>query len=249
MKRTVIMMCMVLLLGSAARASIDAQAAAYYKYGAVYHKHGDFKKALAYYNAAVKKERKLWQAWLGLGICYYEMKRYRNAALIFRYVKQIKPGEKNAQKYLELIDPSIADKRMAEENKKRPKKKSELLWRSAIVPGWGQFYNDDLVKAYLFSLSYMASLSAIIKYTLDQQAAADAYANTNYDFENTYREAEEAALKVWIPAGTAAVVWMVSVIDAWMSGVDVPEGAQRAFNRIEMIDENTVAVKLAELEF
>jgi len=232
-----------------AQASPDAQAVAFYRYATVYHKNGDFEKALAYYNASVKRERRLWQAWLGLGICYYEMKRYRNAALIFKYVQQIRPGEKTAQKYLEMIEPSITERRMAQEKKKEPKQRGDLAWRSAVLPGWGQFYNDDLVKAYIFSLSYLASVSAIIKYTIDQQAAVDAYMNTNYDFENKYREADEAAVRVWIPVGTAAAVWLVSVIDAWMSGVDIQEGTQRAFNRIEMRDDNTFAMKLVEFEF
>ena len=56
---------------SGATAAINKAAVKYYKYAAKYHKKNDFKNAISYYNAAVKKEKKFWQAWLGLGICYY----------------------------------------------------------------------------------------------------------------------------------------------------------------------------------
>jgi len=199
----------------------DNLAVKYYKYAITYHKQNDLNKALQYYNAAIKKDKKMWQAWLGLGMCYYNMKKYRNAKLIFKYVLMIKPGEKTAEKYLDMINPKINEPvKTAEPGKKQKKLKGDIMWRSALFPGLGQFYNDELVKGYIYSLSFLASSAAVVKYTIDQQQAVDAYYNANTDFDAKYKAAQDANSRVIIPLAMLGTVWLISIVDGFMTGAE-----------------------------
>lgn len=217
----------------------------YYTKGVSYHKAGDYKNAIASYNTALKADRRYWQAWLGLGICYYNTKKYSNARLIFKYVLTIRPNEPTSTKYYNMMS-GITDKEIRGK-KKEQMLKGDMMWRSALLPGLGQFYNDELAKGYIYTFSYIGSIAAIIKYTIDQQAAVDAYKNATADFDAKYKTADEAAARVFIPVGAAALILVVSVVDAFMSGADTPE--QRRSAELFMPDEYTVAVNLATYRF
>jgi len=233
---------------AAARAGTGSKAAKYYNYGLKYHKQKQYKNAITYYNAAVKTNRKFWQAWLGLGICYYSLKKYRNARLIFRYVLSLKPGQKTAVKYYSVLAPSQKKKRK-EKKEGKPKTKVDMMWRSALLPGLGQFYNGEAVKGYVYSLSFLASAGAIVKYTIDQNRAVTEYENTNYNFDKKYSAAEEARWKVFIPAGMAALAWSMSIIDALITGEDAEETGRGYRSRVKMAGENTLALNIVRVEF
>jgi|GEM_PF-1239732 len=196
----------------------DSPAVKYYKYGAAYQKQGKFEDAVKYYSAAVKQQRGMWQAWLGMGMCYYKMKKEKNAALMFEYVLTLKPNEPTAKKYLAMIKPAKKEEKKLGE--KTIKTKGEMMWRSALIPGFGQFYNNEHIKGYIYSLSFLASVAGMVKFTIDQNKAVDEYANTNYDFDSYYKKAEDRTNMVWIPVGIAAAVWGLSIADAYMSGAD-----------------------------
>ncbi len=208
------------------------------------HKNGDFKNAISFYNQAIKINRRFWQSWLGLGICYYNMKKYRNATLIFRYVLSLKPGQPTAKRYYSMLSGKQSGAAAKTEGIRT---KGEMMWRSALLPGIGQFYNGELAKGYIYSLGYIASVAAIIKYTIDQQIAVDAYTNANYDFDAKYKAAEDAGRRVIIPIATAGAVWAISIFDAFLSGKDEPQQAKTA--GIRVIDNYTVAMNVFEYRF
>ena len=226
-------------------AATDKLAVKYYNYGIKYHQKKNYRNALRYYNAAAKKDRKFWQAWLGLGICYYNLRKYRNAKLIFKYVLTLKPGQQTAQKYFDMMSPK--KKVIAEKKDEGPRTKGDMAWRSALLPGLGQFYNDESVKGYLYSLGFLASVGAIIKYTIDQQNAVYDYENANTGFDEKYRIAEEATTRVFIPIGVAGTIWAMSIIDAFLSGADAQDA--RNIRKAYMPDSYTVAVNLIEYKF
>lgn len=228
--------------------AVDKQALKYYDYAMAYHKQKNYTNAITYYNAAVKKERKFWQAWLGLGICYYSLKKFRNAKLIFRYVLTIKPDEPTAKKYYNTMAGIKDDAGSKKEEEKKVVTKGDMLWRSALLPGLGQFYNDELIKGYLYALSYLASIGGIIKYTIDQQQAVDAYNNANSDFAEKYKTAETATTRVYIPIGCAALIWSMSMIDAWISGRDDVTVIKKGYGAVEMRGD-MIAMNIVKAEF
>jgi hypothetical protein len=113
--------------------------------------------------------------------------------------------------------------------------------------GLKAFYNDELAKGYLYTFSYLACIAGIIKYTIDQQAAVDAYNNATTGFDAKYKTAEEAASRVFIPIGAAGIILTISVLDAFLSGTDAPAAHRKA--EIFMPDRYTVAVNLIGYRF
>ena len=226
--------------------SSNSTAMKYYSGAVSFQKKKDFKNAMTYYNAAIKKDKKFWQAWLGLGICYYSMAKYRNAKLIFQYVLSLKPGEPTAQKYYDIMSPKKAGAAAAPDE---PRNKGDLMWRSALLPGLGQFYNGEIAKGYIYSLAYVASIAAVVKYLIDQNDAVSAYNNTNYDFEVKYKAAQDAQTKVIIPLALAGTVWGISVLDAFLSGKD--EKPERSKKTVEIKYDGgiIVAYNFAQISF
>jgi len=259
LKRLIVIFCILVFVFSGAvfaakkikkisakkNTAADNSAYKYYTGGVAFHKAGDYKNAIACYNAALKADRKYWQAWLGLGICYYNMKKYSNARLIFKYVLTLKPGEATAKKYYNVM--SGLQDTDTRGKKRQLRLKSDMMWRSALLPGLGQFYNNELAKGYLYTFSYLVSVAAIIKYTIDQQAAADAYKNATSDFDAKYKKAEDAAARVFIPAGAAALILTVSVLDAFLSGADAPAAHKNV--QVFIPDQYTVAVNILSGRF
>lgn len=224
-------------------------AAKSYELALAAHRKKDLKAAITYYNAAVKADKKMWQAWLGLGICYYGMKKYNNALLIFKHVLSLKPGEPTAQKYSDMLQGKSAAARAPV--KKENRTKSEIMWRSALLPGAGQFYNNETAKGYIYSLSYLAAVGGMIKYSIDREMAVSAYDNANTGFDEKFKAAQDAETRLLIPVAVAAVVWTVSVLDGFLSGEDEDNIKQGKIAAIEifMPDPYTAAFKIASVDF
>lgn len=193
-------------------------AAAFYRAGAAYQKSKNYPFAVKSYEKAIRLSPNMWQAWLGMGLSYYAQGQMQNARLCFTKVLGLKPNEPTAKKYWALAEPNknIAYKKQ----KEKPKTKADMAWRSALLPGAGQFYNNEKTKGYIYSIMFLASIGGIIKFTLDEQSAVSKYENTNVDFDKYYKDAETAQMMVYIPIGTAALFWTLSVVDCFMSGAD-----------------------------
>lgn len=249
MKKAILLaMLAVFTLPGICFAALSSNSAAlkYYAGAVSFHKKKDFKNAMMYYNASIKKDRKFWQAWLGLGICYYSMAKYRNAKLIFQFVLNLKPNQPVAKKYYDIMSPKKAS---ASAGPQETQNKGDLVWRSALLPGLGQFYNGQTAKGYIYSLAYVVSIAAIIKYTLDQNEAVAAYNNANTDFDAKYKAASDMKNKVIISIAVAGTVWAVSVIDAFISGKDEEPARTRKTVEIRYDNGIVVAYNFAQLSF
>ncbi len=97
-----------------------------------------------------------------------------------------------------------------------------FVWRSAIAPGWGQFYNKETSKGLLFSLGTVAFIGGSI-YAFDQAGkqadqARLALISGNLGQFNTFDQRETD----WRTTGTvlgigAVATWILNVIDATAS--------------------------------
>jgi len=107
------------------------------------------------------------------------------------------------------------------------------MFRSVIVPGWGQSYNDETGKGILFGAATgTLAASTVVVGGLGLYTGFVEYPNAGLNDEKT-PPAERAALvqgtreranaqltAAVVLAGMTAVVWGVNVADAWLSGVD-----------------------------
>jgi TolB-like protein len=91
-------------------------------------------------------------------------------------------------------------------------------FRSMILPGWGQFYNNKPTKGSILLGSEIVSVSgSIISYILYKQSK-DAYerANTRDIALEKYDEMERYSKMNWTFLGFMGVVWLYSVIDSYI---------------------------------
>lgn len=98
--------------------------------------------------------------------------------------------------------------------------KEGALWRSALVPGWGQFYNQQPLKGGLVAgLEAGLIAGAVVFHVLGARAES----RYDWDLRESTAERERAeqhyltrSLLVVLAAG----VWMYGALDAYLSGAD-----------------------------
>jgi len=99
----------------------------------------------------------------------------------------------------------------------------DSTYRSMIAPGWGQFYNEQPVKAGVFIGFQLATIGAVLGLHFGSEKVKDDYDNlgpeaTQQDFDRKrglYKDLRDWRNYMIIAVGT---VWAINVIDAAVSG-------------------------------
>ncbi|OGF45596.1 MAG: hypothetical protein A2231_12375 [Candidatus Firestonebacteria bacterium RIFOXYA2_FULL_40_8] len=92
-------------------------------------------------------------------------------------------------------------------------------WRSLILPGWGQFYNKDEFKGWLFTISGLGSAAfTVITYT-NYSRKYDTYLNqTDINLiEEDYQEANQEYQRFNGMIRLTAGIWALNLLDAVIS--------------------------------
>ncbi len=111
--------------------------------------------------------------------------------------------------------------------------KSAAVFRSVLIPGWGQFYNRQEWKGWLFLGGEAALLGTALGFHLAGNTAASAYSNTttasalsatgstpSTEATRLYNQAVSRYSTRNTVLYVAAGVWALNIIDAFASGTD-----------------------------
>ena len=113
--------------------------------------------------------------------------------------------------------------------------RSGAMFRSVVVPGWGQAYNDQTVKGYIFggATGGLAAATLITGalgvYTgfVEYPQAAITGEGAKLPAEDRPKFVEDIRLRAnaeltaaAVLAGVTATAWGITIADAWLSGVD-----------------------------
>jgi TolB-like protein len=106
--------------------------------------------------------------------------------------------------------------------------RSDALFRSLLLPGLGQFYNRQPVKGWLFLGAEVAVLGTALAYHVSASRAYDDYkavsasssASPSADASRLYDRAQSRYQTRNVLLWSAAAIWAVNAVDAWVSGVD-----------------------------
>ena len=92
--------------------------------------------------------------------------------------------------------------------------------RSMILPGWGQFYKDEPVKGYVYAGLWAGSASLTIITHIRRRDAARSYriSRDPQEISDTYQDYNRLHKFRNAMFLTSASVWLVSYIDALLSG-------------------------------
>jgi TolB-like protein len=100
--------------------------------------------------------------------------------------------------------------------------RSEALFRSMLLPGWGQFYNRQPVKGWLVAGGEVVLVGgAVAAQVLGQSAESKYRKATDTATADAQRRRSESSYgwRNGLLIG-AAGLWALNVADAWLSGVD-----------------------------
>ncbi len=108
--------------------------------------------------------------------------------------------------------------------------RTRALWRSAVIPGWGQFYKGQKRKAVLTGAVFWGSLAAtLIAYRKEKNTRQDylravqpADITTQYDTYNRWHKNRQ------LLSYAAAAVWLINMLDAGLSRNAQPQVARNA---------------------
>jgi uncharacterized membrane protein YebE (DUF533 family) len=106
------------------------------------------------------------------------------------------------------------------EKTKKQREKREMidpLWRAAVLPGWGQFHNNQVMKGIIISAGVIVSGGLTAYSVVDQNVKYDKYLNTNENQDIAYKEAESAWNTVLIWTIITAAVYAGGIVDAAMN--------------------------------
>ncbi len=107
------------------------------------------------------------------------------------------------------------------------KTKAGALYRSLIIPGWGQIYSGHTVKGVFYTVTTLGLVgAALTEYYIGKNVYYDdKYMNaTNPDDAKYYYDKAVSAYKLGNQLMLAgAALWVVNVVDAYVTGINASE--------------------------
>ncbi len=91
------------------------------------------------------------------------------------------------------------------------------LWRSAILPGWGQFYNNEIPKgAIIFGIHQILVSGSIISF-ITSESKYNEYINATSSFNEKWNNYTASLMIFKIIVGTTGAFYLYNLIDAAMT--------------------------------
>jgi TM2 domain-containing membrane protein YozV len=131
-------------------------------------------------------------------------------------VIEIATGETIYSDMLTIQDKAFMTIQNFEEYLAERKYPSTALFRSALIPGWGQLYNDQPVKASLFGGSAIVSLAVDI-YLYNQYQSFINNTDEDVNYSEDLQKAKEYNSYLLISTGITLSVWVLNMLDAYIS--------------------------------
>jgi len=211
----------------------------YFKKGEALFKSKDYKNAARFFYASVKIDPSFKDGWKNTGFCYYQLKQHKYALPLFKKVLELDPEDKDAKDFMEYYNSFIEKKQKATQ----VREPIDSIWRSAVLPGWGQMHNGQHLKGVITGAAFALSLGLTIYNTADQHTKYDKYLKTNENQEAAFKKAEEAATSALIFGLITGGLYAAGIVDAALN-YNSPD-ARAVFN----INESGTFIASAELRW
>jgi tetratricopeptide (TPR) repeat protein len=135
-----------------------------------YYAAGQYDNAIQQYNVATSANPNDAKAYQGLGNCYYAKGDKPHAVEAYKRAITIDPSNASLKAFLARYSPQDASD-AGVQVAKGPKDWPQPLWRSAVLPGWGQFYNGEQTKGWIIGgLTIGALVGTVSTYIVGDSA-------------------------------------------------------------------------------
>jgi tetratricopeptide (TPR) repeat protein len=182
----------------------------YYDAGEKYYNARRYTEAIRYYYAATQLDRNYSAAWKKLAFCYYKLGRHKYAYSAFQKVLGFDKTDKDAKDFMDYYNSMINKNK----EKLRIKSAFDPAWRSAVLPGWGQFYNNQVLKGTMLSGGFLVSAGLTVYSVVDERIKNDKYKKANENQDIAFSEAQSAWTTALIWSIVTGVLYAGSIIDA-----------------------------------
>ena len=102
--------------------------------------------------------------------------------------------------------------------------------RSLILPGWGQFFNEQNKKGYIIAGAAIATFAGAYMYYAKANSTYDDYADAGIKNGPLYSDYETQANQAMLVSLLCAGVWIYGVVDAYINGKSKDAQADAGFN-------------------
>ena len=181
-----------------------------------YYQARQYDYAIQQYNAALAQNPNNAAAYQGLGNCYYAKKDRANAVKAYQRALALNPNNTGLKAFLARFAPDAA-KQSGVQVAQGPKDWVQPLWRSAVLPGWGQGYNGKTTKGWLIGgLTVGALAGSVATYVIGSGARAtyEGLSDPSADYDTPYKTWESMASINHIFALTFLAAYTFNLVDA-----------------------------------
>jgi tetratricopeptide (TPR) repeat protein len=204
---------------AAAPASSSATA-----YAARFYQAKRYDEAIQYYNQALASNPNDSKAWQGLGNCYYAKQDKVKAVDAYKRALQLDPSNMALSNFLTAYAPESSGAG-AVAVAGGPKDWVQPLWRSAVLPGWGQVYEGRNTAGYVLGGATLAFLGGTVITYIMGDAAYQQYmslTDSTADFDTPYNTWDSMATLNHIFYIAFGLTYTYTLVDAVMNAKPMP---------------------------
>lgn len=182
-----------------------------------YYQARQYDYAIWAYNKAIAANPNNAKAYQGLGNAYNAKKDKVNAVNAYKRAIELDPTNTALASYLATYAPGSTDGATAAAAAGGPSDWVQPLWRSAILPGWGQGYNGQTVKGWILGLATVGALGGTVGTYVIGSGARErykGYTQPTDDYDGAYGQWESMANLNHIFAIVFGVAYTFNIVDA-----------------------------------
>jgi tetratricopeptide (TPR) repeat protein len=194
-----------------------------------YYKARQYDYAISQYNAALTQNPNNAAAYQGLGNSYYAKRDKPNAVKAYQRALQLTPNNTGLRNFLAKYAPEAAAA-SGVQVASGPKDWGQPLWRSAVLPGWGQFYNGDSTKGWIIGgITDAALIGSVVTYMIGDGARKEYLGYPS----GTAQEKFDASYGTWESMANINHIAFLTFFAAYSFGlVDAVLGAKPATHAV-----------------
>lgn len=222
-----------------------------------YYSAGHYDNAIQQYNVVTAANPNNSKAYQGLGNCYYAKGDKADAVTAYERSLQIDPNNTQLKGFLARYSPSAAQA-VGVQVASGPTDWPQPLWRSAVLPGWGQFYNGHSTSGWIIGTVTLGSLIGTVgSYVVGDSARTTynslPYGSSQSQFNNAYNSWNTMATVNNVLAITFLAAYTFNLVDAIMGARPVTTavglGGDDQPVQLGMLQNGALGAKVRLLEF
>ena len=191
----------------------QTKAQQYYRYGEKLFNAGDYNNSLKYFYAVLKLDNKNVKAWKKTAFCHYKLKKHNNAYSAFKMVLKYDASDSDAKEFMDYYK-TLIEKNTKSKEVRQP---VDSIWRAAVFPGFGQFYNGQAGKGILIGSAFIVSAGLIFYNVTDEKTKYEKYKKANENQDIAFKQAQESWTSALIWGVIAGAVYAGGIVDAGLN--------------------------------